>query len=69
MTQTVPRTDLELMGSNQLGFGLQNQCSIQASTMIRLNRFQLVESVEKKYENFLEYFLKNKESKKKINGV
>ena len=64
----MPMTDMELMGPNEVGFGLQNhqiQCSIQASTMIRLNRFQPIEPVEKKTEIFTEYFLKNKESKKK----
>ena len=64
----MPRTDLGLMGPNQVGFGLrnhQNQCSIQAGTMIRLNRFQLVNLVEKKYEILTKYSLKNKESNKK----
>ena len=63
----MPRTDLGFMGPNQVGFGLQNhqnQCSIQAGTMIRLNRFQSVDSVEKKYEILIKYSLKNKESNK-----
>ena len=60
----MPRTDIGLMG-----FGLpnhQNQCSIQAGTMIRLNRFQLIDLVEKKIENLKNYSLKNKESNKKM---
>ena len=61
----MPRTDLGLMGPNQVGFGLQNQCSIQVGTMIRLNRFQPVDLVEKKYEILTKYSLKNKESNKK----
>ena len=64
----MPRTDLGLMGPNQVGFGLQNhqnQCSIQAGTMIWLNRFQPVDPVEKKSEILTKYSLKNKESSKK----
>ena len=65
----MPRTDLGLMGPNQVGFGLQNhqnQCFIQASTMIQPNWFQPVDVVEKKYEILTKYSLKNKESNKKI---
>ena len=63
------------MGPSHVGIGLQNhqnQCSIQASSMNRLNRTpigrQLVEPVEKNYEILTEGSLKNKESMKK-NGV
>ena len=64
----MPRTDLGLMGPNQVRFRLQNhqnQCSIQAGTMIRLNRFQPVDPIEKKYEILKKDSLKNKESNKK----
>ena len=66
--QTRPRTDLELMGPNQVGFGLKNQqkqFSTQAGSMNRLYSSQLVDLTEKKYEFLRKYSLKNKESKKK----
>ena len=56
------RTDLEWMGLNHKGYGLQNhqnQCSIQDGLMIR------IQLVVKKSKIFIEYFLNNKESKKK----
>ena len=54
----MPRTDLRLMGLNQVGFELQNhqnQCSIQAGIMIRLNWFLPVELAEKNFENLIEF--------------
>ena len=64
----MPRTDLGLMGPNQVGFRPQNQqkqCSTQAGPMNRLYSSQLVDSIDKKYENLIEFSLKSKESKKK----
>ena len=65
----MPRTHLELMGPNQVGFGFQNhknQCSMQVGTMIWLNRFPTGRvGLEKKFENLKKCFLKSKESKKK----
>ena len=68
--QTMPRIDLELMGPNQVGFGLQNQqkqCSTQASPN-RLYNSQLVDLIEKNSEFLRKYSLKNKEFNKK-NGA
>ena len=65
----MPTTDLGLMGLNQVGFGPQNQqkqCSTQAGPMNRLYSSQMVDLTEKKYENFKECSLKNKESKNKV---
>ena len=64
----MPRTDLGLMGLNQVGFGPQNQqkqCSTQASPTNRLYSSQLVDPIEKKSEFLRKYSLKNKESNKK----
>ena len=64
----MPRTDLGLMGLNQVGFGpykQQKQCSMQAGSMNRLYSSQLVDLIKKKSENLKECSLKSKESKKK----
>ena len=56
------------MGLNQVGFGLQNhqnQWSIQAGTMIWMNRFPTGLDSCDKLENLIECFLKSNESKKK----
>ena len=53
---------------NQVGFGPQNQqkqCSMQAGPMNRLYSSQLVDLIEKKFENLTKCYLKNKESIKR----
>ena len=63
----MPRTDMGLMGPNQVGFGPKNQqkqCSTQVGLMNWLYSSQLSDPIEKNSKNVIECSLKSKESNK-----